>query len=491
MTDQDYFDGETPSRVIQDGLFPSSPRASRRESIFSDVIAEVLGADPSYTLEELEAHIETSESIPVEEQYRDKLLDILDEKYVKLPRDTQKASSRAIIPFDPIVAQHVSPPGSSAWGRWYEMLMTEPSGETINSESHEELVEKLTSISPSNTFEEFLVQAIDDMIGDEGSEARAMSPTPRRCYIPELTTAFQKDVRAWSSISTVTGSQWLLTFRDLVCFYCMMYYMQLARNLGQEWQQFCDEDEHDADWGPYVHEIPFGIRTERAGQSRDFRNIWWGSSTVPSIYDQVYDSWMLLTVTRLLNDVLDEYGIAPGGGPATLLEARNILQANTEDHDRADGSPIEAAISHLTSVIADSQYDDQPDTLIDAAQLVVRTVDAYYRNQESTIAAIRLGPAAVRQLGLSDERTFIEQRPNAGLIFVLNEGSLVMFARIFTELQNNGTQDYSYANFRTFLKARGIKLMGESHSAAREMLQGMGLIRQESDSGDTINVRTH
>ncbi|QIO21730.1 DNA phosphorothioation-dependent restriction protein DptG [Haloarcula sp. JP-L23] len=490
MSDNEYFEEETPSRVIQGGLFPSSPRASRRESIFSDVIAEVLGADPSYSLEDLEDHIRSTESGPADEGHREQLLDVLDHKYVKLPRDTHKASSRALIPFDPTVAQYILPPGSSAWGRWYEMFVTESPEDTINSDSHNVLVDKLDEVSASNTFEEFIINKIEDMVGDDQSETGGSSLTPRRCYLPELASAFQRDVRAWSSIPTVTGSQWLLTFRDLVCFYCMMYYMQLARNLKSEWEEFC-VDTRDSGWSPHVHELPFGIRTERAGESRDFRNLWEGSSIVPSMYDQLYESWMRLTVTRLLNDALDEQGITPDDRPFTMLEAKERLHAQAEEYTGEDDSPIEAAIKHLTSVIADSNYDDEPESLVDAAWLVFDTVDEYYRTQDSTIAAIRLGPAAVRQLGLSDERTFIEERQKAGLIFVLNEGSLAMFARIFTELQNNGAQDYSYSNFRSFLTSRGIKLKGESQAAAREMLEGMGLIRQESDSGDTINVRTH
>jgi DNA phosphorothioation-dependent restriction protein DptG len=510
MTDDGSpLDGNAPTRVIEGGIFPTSPRASRREGMFSDTLAGILGFDPGYDLKSFREALSEQEELELSARELEQLEEVLDEKYVTEPRDDQSSDSDALIPFHPIVAKHIEPPETHEWDAWYRLLMTRESNE-LNVGLHEELVGKLNSIEPSNMFEKLFCSLIRTMAADveEGSE-RNDPPEPRRPYIPALAESFQEDIRSWANVSSLTGSQRLLLLRDLLCFYYMMYIMQVARNISEEWDQYLADD--PSSWTPEIKPIPFGVRTERASGDRDFRNIWDDMPSEQSLFDQLYYSWMRLSVLRILNDTIEQTEATVETTPATLLEAREALENETSHVDVAirklldpvneDRYQVAAEESEEAEISTDQDDEEaseqdgmEPDvtTLREASRILFYAIDDYYRERSSqNTAAVRLGPAAVEQLGISEERGFIERRNKAGTILVLNEGALTMMARLFTEREKNGNEDFSISNFYRFLTKRGIHFDETSEDAAETLLERIGLIQKESDSGDSTNVRTY
>ena len=485
MEDDSYLTGNAPWRTIPEGIFPSSARPSRREGIFSEILATALTADPSLKYTDLKTKFrEGSEDWLGETIDANDVLDVLDEKYGTAPDSDSSDEIDGLLPFHPIIAAHIEPPNTFQWGRWYEMLLTNDEGQ-FQEHIHRSFHSQLAGISTSNVFEELFKEFVLDLrdgVGLADVEDTLTELDPRRCYLPSLATKFQQDLETWSKMDEIQGSHWLASVRDLVCFYCMMYIIQMSVNLADEWTKFIDGTPPD-EWDPDLSGIPFGIRSETAGNDREFRNIWFGSPSVESLHDQIYESWPRLAATKILSEVLQEVRDEEKQ-VYTLLEARTLLKENDDWEMKA--------IEELLSYVDNSQYEEKPSNLEDTAETFEYAVDMYYRNRSSNdSAAITAGPGTIKQLGKSEERSFIETRSGVGTIMVLNEGSLALLARTFDNTEKRGNEDYSYKNFRKFLRDRGIHFDTKTQEAALDTLESMGLIKQESDSGESVNVRTH
>lgn len=69
--------------------------------------------------------------------------------------------------------------------------------------------------------------------------------------------------------------------------------------------------------------------------------------------------------------------------------------------------------------------------------------------------------------------------------------TIALLARVFawSETRDEGNQGFN--EFIDFLDARGFELDSRSRTQARETLDSMGLLEQESDSGESVNVRAY
>ena len=64
MSDAEKSLGRRISRVIDDGFFPTSPAATLREAIFSEILAGVLGSSPTTNeMDEIQATFEALKSM--------------------------------------------------------------------------------------------------------------------------------------------------------------------------------------------------------------------------------------------------------------------------------------------------------------------------------------------------------------------------------------------------------------------------------------------
>lgn len=458
--------GRRISRVIDDGFFPTSPAATLREAIFSEILAGVLGSSPTTNeMDEIQATFEAHDA--VSDEVAAQAWDVFKTTYTTTgARGARgKKAKRYVIPFHPTIAEHIQPHETRNWGQWYRMLMTTGNPPEFNRDLHEDFVSRLEGLEPSNLFEKVFVDVATkietDSIGEPATE-------PLRPYINDCAEVFQDDLHRWLQDEYDSPSNWLGSTKDLFCFHFMMYYIQLALNLEREFSAMADGERK---YKPTTLPVHFAMWDEKASKDRQFSQEW-HERDQRGVQGHVYDSWGRLSVLNVIAGVVDEQ-TENDLAALTLSEAMELPYGTRH-----------RCIEKLRG------YADQPeriDTLPEAAQVMTRTVRSYYEaKKKSNQTPISMGVNVVRQLGDGGERKYWRTQRKVGPTFRLNRGALRFFARLFAIDED----DTHYDEFVSYLKRRGIYLDSQSDNRALKELDEMGMIDRQSDSGGAVYVRS-
>lgn len=127
------------NRVVDGAFFPTSPAATLRESIFSEIIAGVLGVSPeTEDLDDLKDAIQAHEAIQGDEAKTEKAWSVFVESYTTTGSRGARGSAakRYVLPFHPEIAKSIKPKETRNWGKWYRMLMSSGSPPVFNQELH-------------------------------------------------------------------------------------------------------------------------------------------------------------------------------------------------------------------------------------------------------------------------------------------------------------------------------------------------------------------
>lgn len=463
---------DTAQRVTRDGFFPSSPAAVVREATFSDILAEVLATSPTETdIERLREELTAHSSIDNQE-LADQVWDIFLDTYTTSgERGARgKDANRYLIPFHPKIAMHFKPQESRNWGRWYRMLMTSGNPATFNQGLHEDFVNRLNGLAPSNLFEEIIVKAASEV---ETETIGEIETQPIRPYVEACSRRFQDDLREWLGDTYESSSQWLQSTRDLISFHFMMYFVQLSVNLRLEFDSVNDGAWRDFE--PTMRPIHFGLWDERATQDRDFAKEWWEKGP-RGVEGDIYDSWGRLGVMHILTETASEAN-HDSERVWTLSEALRDFPPEVKS----------AAVEKLYSYLDTDQHSPTDDDLATAATRFTLAVRKHYESKsQSNQTPISMGINVVRQLGSGQDRRFFRSQQRIGKTFRLNRSSLRFFARLFYDPDT----DSHIEEFWRYLRRRGIDLDSRSQTEALDELEKMGMIDRQSDSGGAVYVRS-
>lgn len=457
-------------RVIDGAFFPTSPAATIRESIFSEIIAGVLGVSPTtQELDDLYEALLEHEAIAGDEATADQAWKVFQESYTTTgDRGARgKDAKRYVLPFHPQIAKSIKPKETRNWGKWYRMLMTTGSPPEFNHDLHEAFLDRLQEMEPSNLFEQILVDAAADLEPDEGTET---TREPIRPYVESCADRFQSDLRVWLDDEYDSSTNWLQSTKDLFCFHFMMYYLQLSINLRDEFQAVTEGG--DQSYDPQMKPIYFGLWDERATHDRRFSKEW-RERDDEGLERFVYDSWARLNVLYHINQTIDEAPVETGRTAYSLSEALTELPADVQED--------------CIETIADfAGFDSKTNTLPQAATHLIRDVRRYYESRsKQNQTPISMGVNVIRQLGEGQERRYYRTQRKVGPTLRLNRSALRFFARLFAA----DTDDRHYDQFLNYLNRRGIYMDSQSENIALEELDEMGLIDRQSDSGGAVYVR--
>jgi len=462
---------DSVTRVISDAFFPTSPAATMREAIFSEILAGVLEASPSVeNLDDLKQEVLTHQAIESEE-VGEKTWDVFLKTYTTTgERGARgKEAKRYVLPFHPQIAKTIQPAETRNWGKWYRMLMTSSTPLSFNSELHSQFVTRLNSMDSSNLFEQIIIDAASNLSGDTDGDDSFTDPI--RPYVEDCATYFQKDLRIWLNDDYDSSANWLQSTRDLFSFHFMMYYLQLAINLRKEFQATAAGPPYE--FTPRVRDIYFGLWDEQASQDRLFSGEW-RERDDEGIERFVYDSWGRLAVLRKINDTVDELSTDADRSGYRLTEAM------TELSDQVRASCVES-LADFAGFSAEGM--DLPT----ASQRFVRMVRKYYSSRSrSNQTPITMGINVVRQLGEGEDRRYYRTQRKVGPTLRLNRSALRFFARLFGQTSD----EKHYDEFISYLNRRGVTFDSRSESVALEELDDMGLIDRQSDSGGAVYVRS-
>lgn len=497
MSDEIQLVGQVPERTIDEGIFPFSARANAREGIFSDVLATVLQCEPRMAVAEegkdssfdwpettfkerfievLESESEWETKVTVAESTVDaqEVWEIFDEKYIA----STQGGNPIVVPFNPAVPKRIRPINSNQWGTWYRLLMTERRGDVLEFDPdgiHDDFRDRLDSLEPSNIFERMAVSIVETF--EEPAEADGETMAPLRPYIDEAAKNFREDLAAWLENDVESASDWLRGSQDLIGIHFFMYYVQVALNLREEWEQFTNGNEYS----PEVIPVPFGVESEPAGLGRGFVKIWEGERGAEySVKRDIYDSFARLAVLRILNDALKDKERTPDY-PVTLTEALDLMDAESREtaikdiYDNLDCSPPE---------------ESSQSNLIAAAEDLVEAIDRNYQDSDSS-APFSMGIRGVKNLDDADVRFLTLESGRPSFRFQMANDTLAFMARVFACDEERSGNELALKRFIRYLGARGFGLDERSRTAAEASLTSMGLLSQESDSGDSVNVRTY
>lgn len=483
MSEDHELAGQAPDRVVRDGIFPFSPRANARAGIFNDILATVLGSEPSASFEEFEQHFLTGSGgeVELENDIDPELVwDVYCEKYTT----TTRGGNQVPVSFVPEVAERIKPPFSRNWGRWYRLHFSRVEGNKVTFDPegvHKSFRDEILDLSPSNIFEQALREYLVHF--ESSSREEEVNLSGIRPYIPEVERNFTEDLKAWIKCSTESDSDRLRDCQDLIGIHFFMYYIQVSVNLRKEWEMFLDSGKTEP-YEPEMIPIPYGVESENAGIGRQFVRIWEGEKGAPySVKNDIYDSYARLAVTRILDDAIRKNRENPRPYPYTLTEAQLEMSA----------SEREEAVSEMFSNLKDIDPPDEPDKddLIDAAQRLVTAIHKYYEEKDSGVAPRSMGIRGVNQLAKYDGRYLKQRHGRPGERFQMADETLAFLARMFASNPQREDGNRSFSEFIKYLEDRGFDLDPTSQQAAQRTLDSMGLLEQESDSGETVNVRTY
>lgn len=497
MTDEINLVGNAPDRTLDGGIFPFSARANAREGIFSDVLATVLQCEPRTAVAEegKDSRFEWQETtfkerfievLNGESDWETKVMvagstvdpqevwEIFDAKYIA----STQGGNPIVAPFNPEVPKRIRPYNSNQWGTWYRLLMTERRGEDLvfdPDDIHDKFRNRLNDLEPSNVFERMAVSIVETF--EEPVESDGDRTAPLRPYIDESAENFRTDLAAWLENDVESASDWLRGAQDLIAIHFFMYYVQVAVNLREEWEQFINGNEYS----PEVISIPFGIESEAAGLGRDFVKIWEGERGAEfSVKQDIYDSFARLAVLRILNESLEDKKGTPNY-QVTLTEALQLMDAESRK------TAIEAIYDHLD---CEPPEGSSQSNLITAAEDLVSAIDRYYQGPDDS-APFTMGIRGVKRLDDADVRFLTLESGRPSFRFQMGDETLAFMARIFASDEERTGNELALKRFIRYLSARGFELDERSGKAAKASLTSMGLLRQESDSGDSVNVRSY
>lgn len=462
---------ESAGRVISNAFFPTSPAATVREAIFSEILAEVLNTEPEIrSLKDFYEKVEDKDIFETDE-HLERAIDIFSATYTTTgERGARgKEAQRYVIPFHPAIATAIKPEETRNWGKWYRMLMTKPDG-SLNRALHTRFVERLEAQNASNLFEQVFVNVADDLSEEMESDS---SVNPIRPYVTDCASAFQEDLSAWLKDDYDSPSNWLQSTRDLFCFHFMVYYIQLSLNLRREFEHVSTTPTKP--YSPEIIETYFGMWDESATHDRQFSREWRERGR-NGIEGDIYDSWGRLAVLRIITETVAESPLVESHETYTLSEAVHELPPKLKRQC------AEAVESHF----AEDDRDANPD-LHNSARRLTRAVRKNYEERSSSNQTpITMGINVVRQLGDGTDRKFWRTQRKIGPTLRLNRGALRFLARLFTTVED----DVHYDMFIEYLERRGVFLDSQSQRTALEELEEMGMINRQSDSGGAVYVRS-
>jgi DNA phosphorothioation-dependent restriction protein DptG len=459
-------------RVISDGFFPTSPAATVREAIFSEILSGVLGVSPNNDFEDLRSEVVEHEAIE-RESAGEKVWDVFLKTYTTTgERGARgKEAKRYALPFHPQIARTLKPAETRNWDKWYRMLMTSGSPPSFNMDLHQRFVNRLEKMGPSNIFEQIIIEAAESL--EDDSDTEESPPDPIRPYVEECANNFQKDLRIWVGDDHDSSANWLQSTRDLFSFHFMMYYIQVAINLRKEFQTVAGGPPYE--YTPRIRDVYFGLWDEQASQDRRFTGEW-RERDDEGIERFVYDSWGRLAVLRKINKQVEN----SNSDIDDNRERYTLSEAVTDLSDRVQNECVES-IANLAGFRSDNK--DLPT----ASKRLVQLVRGYYESRSrSNQTPITMGLNVIRQLGEGEDRQYYRTQRGVGPTLRLNRSALRFFARLF----GGSSEERHYPKFISYLSRRGINLDSQSESLALEELDEMGLIDRQSDSGGAVYVRT-
>lgn len=474
-----------PDRSNERAYFPSSPFGTLREATFSETLAGVLGADPSHNPDDIEdAFFEVPVFDDAGKEVAKTLWDAFRASYFitgkKGVRSSGAQARDHILPFHPMVAINIEVDQPRQWYRWYWLLMTDGEDDGINERLHRRFVETLTQIEPSNLVESLVVEAIEaasdgdvalpesETVGDADMiEQDGITP-----LLPALSEVFQADLRAWLELRRQESSSlWMQGLRDIFCFHYMMYFLQTAQTLHEEYANIADGPPYDHEFE--VEPVHFGTAGETAAQSRNFATAW----DDEELGRALYDSWGRLAVMSHIVDIALDPETPVESMPHTLTDALNEFPPDLQ----------EEVITRLLDELPADQRPEGNYDLPEVALAFSRLVRRYYENQgksPSSQTAFTGGFRALYQLGRGNEPQFIERRRRVGTILRLDRSGLRMFSRLFDQQNEQGHID----SFWAYLRRRGIVFDHQSKQAVITQLEEMSLLQKQSDSGEAMYV---
>jgi len=469
-----------PTRTNEKAYFPVSISATVREATFSETLAGILNADPSHDIEtDLKESFMALDELNGKEETADELWNAFLASYGVSAEGFGNSTDEVdyIVPFHRAVATSLEI-DQRQWWRLYWLLMTDPE-DGVAEEIHEEFVEALYNTPASNLLEKLTINAIQDMDGidlsstpeDELSEDSYHEIPP---LVPGCAKAFREDIKAWLDLQNAEStSKWMLGLRDIVSFHYMMYVIQVAVTLDEEYANIDDGSPYDYTFR--MKPIPFGLATEQASQSREFVQVWQGDG----ISRALYDSWGRLAIMSKLVDIGMAEETSVESKPYTLTEALDVFPEDLQ----------EQVVTALFDEFPEEQRPDDEYDLPEAAVRFSHSVRRYYENMgrtPSSQTAYSAGENSVRDLGRGTDRQYIERRRGVGTILRLDRGSLRLFARLFDATKERGHID----EFWEYMRQRGIKFDRRSKQTLIQQLEGMGLLQKQSDSGEAMYVET-
>ncbi len=480
---------QVPSRTINDEIeafMPISPTSTRREAIIMRTLSSVLEADPQFDVKnDLQSAMKSLGEFDGDSTLANEAWEAFQSAYIPSGEGGVRSSSAQakeyIIPFHWKIPTYIETGEPREWGRFYYMLMTNGKVDGFNSSLHQRLKSEYEALNPSNTVEELVISAVDELISEaDVTDPAGLSDSPQdvaiRPYVPDMAQVFQEDLESWlDMLEDEPSALWLQTLQDLVCFHYMMYFLQLSKNLSIEYDHAREGTLSEFD--PHCQPIYFGMWEEKAGQTRNFANEW----NDEKLAGQVYDSWGKLVVMRVLTATTTDPDAEVDPQPLTLAEA--VTETPSEFQERCR----EAILDEFNSEDRPSEK-EAPD-LVEAARRLDRAVKRYNSRKASldSQAAYTLGYRVIRQLAEGTERKYIRvQRGGAGTNSRLNQGALRLFARLFEQQSSDG----HLRKFYRYLEKRGIALDDESQEKVMEQLDQMSLLNKMSDSKEAIYVES-
>lgn len=475
-----------PDRTNHRAYFPSSPAGSLREAIFSETLAGVLYADPKHSADEdLEEAFKSLPYLDDQAKETEELWNAFEATYITTGEGGLRGSGAQahphVIPFHRTIAMALDVDQPRNWWRWYWMLMTDTDTNTIDKTLHEQFVTRLFEMPFSNIIEQLAVEAIEKLDGVEpdGTAEDVLEremPDPIPPLVPECGEAFREDLKAWLMLwEEESTSRWMRGLRDILCFHYMMYFLQVAITLDEEYAVIADGPPYDYEFN--IRPLYFGLENETASSSRQFANEW----NDGGIMRALYDSWGRLAIMSHVVDIgLDAASEYSGldSKPYTLSEALTEFPPDLQQQ------VVERLLDEFPK---EQRPDEEGLSLAEAAPRFAHAVRRYYENMGKTPSsqtAYTLGYNAVYQLGRGTERRYIERRQRVGTILRLDRAGLRLFARLFDATRERGHID----EFWSYVRQRGIRFDHRSKQALIEQLEGMGLLQKQSDSGESMYV---
>lgn len=480
---------QSPGRTHEKAYFPVSLSATLRAATFSETLSGILGADPQNSIDEFKeafrSHPDLSDDVAASKE----LWRAFNSAYATSSeagvRSTKAEAADYIIPFHQRIAATLKIEESRNWERLYWLLMTMP-GMEVDRELHDELVSALGDMDPSNLVERLALEAIDELDDSpavsnlaEGDDIEYQAIEP---LVPKCGEAFREDLAAWLAVrKDESTARWMRGLQDLLCFHYVMYVIQAALGLHEEYKHL-EEERDPAEYEFELDPIYFGLASETASQSRKFTNEWGDGE----ISRALYDSWGRLVVQKHLVNLGMDPKTDVKSKPYTLTEALESFP------DELQQQAIEQIINELPEEDIEEHFSDdylKEYGLDDIAVRFSHAVRRYYENMAkspTSQTAYSAGENSVLDLARGAEREFLENRPGVGTIPVLDRAGLRLFAQLFDNQTERGHID----EFWIYMQDRGIRFDERTEQELIEQLDGMGLLQRQSDSGEAMYVQT-